>query len=213
MNIKKILGEILGGVHVVDKSDSHECSKKLDFDLYSKVSYGKKLYPQNTDIPSTKNKVILKDLGGKMNIRIRDDKIAVEYKVRCSEKTKIKEIYKILGFPYGIIIFNGETLSDDKTDKTLEYYGIEEDDVLILNSLRLGGGDEFYIDDDLLDPSYDYDFRGIDDRNQKFYRGGLEYKRPIGWKRYALKVNGRYENDKWLGDTEWAVSYKYEVYL
>jgi len=45
-------------------------------------------------------------------------------------------------------------------------------------------------------------------------RGGLEYKRPCGWKRYALKVIDKYENNKWLGcsgnsnsNTEWAVSY------
>ena len=64
-----------------------------------------------------------------------------------------------------------------------------------------GGGDEFYIDDDLLDPLYDYDFRDIFDGNKKFHRGGLEYKRPWGWKRYAFKVEGKYENDIWLGDS------------
>ena len=64
-----------------------------------------------------------------------------------------------------------------------------------------GGGDEFYVDDDLLDPLYDYYFRDIFDGNKKFYRGGLDYKRPCGWKRYALKVEGKYENDIWLGDS------------
>ena len=45
-------------------------------------------------------------------------------------------------------------------------------------------------------------------------RGGLEYKRPCGWKRYALKVDNKYGDNAWLGsygnsnnDTEWAVSY------
>ena len=74
-----------------------------------------------------------------------------------------------------------------------------------------GGGDKFYIDDDILDPPYDYDFRDINDENKKFYRRGLEYKKPCGWKRYALKVKNKYENDKWIGcsgeDSEWAVSY------
>ena len=49
---------------------------------------------------------------------------------------------------------------------------------------------------------------------KKYMRGGLEYKRQCGWKRYALKVKGKYENDIWLGqkgksinDSEWAVSY------
>ena len=47
--------------------------------------------------------------------------------------------------------------------------------ILISDYYNGGGGEEFYIDDDLLDPSYDYDFRGVNDGNQKFYRGGLEY--------------------------------------
>jgi hypothetical protein len=43
-------------------------------------------------------------------------------------------------------------------------------------------------------------------------RGGLEYKRPCGWRRYALKVDDKYEDCKWLGcqgnsNAEWAVSY------
>ena len=45
-------------------------------------------------------------------------------------------------------------------------------------------------------------------------RGGLEYKRPCGWKRYALKVIDKYENNNWIGkedksnnDSEWAISY------
>jgi hypothetical protein len=29
-------------------------------------------------------------------------------------------------------------------------------------------------------------------------RGGLEYKRPCGWKRYVLKIKGKCENDNWL---------------
>ena len=43
---------------------------------------------------------------------------------------------------------------------------------------------------------------------------GYEYKRPCCWKRYVLKVKGKYENDNWLGykgksnnDKEIAVCY------
>lgn len=97
---------------------------------------------------------------------------------------------------------------------TIKECKIKDGDNLYYGRMVVGGGDEFYIADDFLDPSYDYDFRGLNDGNQKFYRGGLEYKRPCGWKRYALKVNGKFENDLWLGDTgksnndsEWAVSY------
>lgn len=41
----------------------------------------------------------------------------------------------------------------------------------------------------------------------------MQYKRPCGWKRYALNVIGKYDggNDTWLGscnqDGEWAVAY------
>ena len=47
-------------------------------------------------------------------------------------------------------------------------------------------------------------------------RGGFEYKRPYGWKRYAVSVLNRYVNDDWLGPDgirtgqasgEWPVSY------
>ncbi len=76
------------------------------------------------------------------------------------------------------------------------------------------GCKEIYIPDDLLDPIYDYDFTDIDDSGRKFYRGGLEYKRPCGWKRYALKVTDKYDDTDWLdsygnsnNDSEWAVSY------
>ena len=96
--------------------------------------------------------------------------------------------------------------------KSLKDFYIEDGDMILISDFCYGGGEEFYIDDDLLDPSYDYDFRGVNDGNQKFYRGGLEYKRPCGWNRYALKVKGKYENDKWIDGSgesngEWAVSY------
>ena len=46
---------------------------------------------------------------------------------------------------------------------------------------------------------------------EKFFRGGKEYKRPCGWKRIALKVAGKYEDDVWLGmendEGEWPVAY------
>ena len=65
-----------------------------------------------------------------------------------------------------------------------------------------------------MDPKYDYDFTNINDYGKVFMRGGLEYKRPCGWKRYALKVDDKYENNNWIGktgrsnnDSEWAVSY------
>nr|CAH0109869.1 unnamed protein product [Daphnia galeata] len=52
-----------------------------------------------------------------------------------------------------------------------------------------------------------------------YNRGGLVYIRPCGWKRYALKVDGKYKDDTWLlgkgkrpdpfssAQEEWPVSY------
>ena len=68
----------------------------------------------------------------------------------------------------------------------------------------------------VLDPAFDYDFTGKKDDGTVFYRGGTCYYRPYGWKRYALKVLDRYDDNKWLGrsghrtgssDGEWPVSY------
>ena len=61
----------------------------------------------------------------------------------------------------------------------------------------------------LVDPAYDYDFCGINDSGKTFYRGGRRYYRPIGWKRFALKVAGQYGNDDWLAadNSGWIVAY------
>ena len=74
----------------------------------------------------------------------------------------------------------------------------------------------FFIDVSLRDPQYDLDLTNISDGNKVFYRGGERYFRPYGWQRYALKVQGKYEDDTWLGEPgprqyssegEWPVSY------
>ena len=112
------------------------------------------------------------------------------------------------------IVFAGKQLEDEKT---IESYNIKMSETTLHLVLRLRGGgpEEYHLPDGLFDPQYDYDFTKIDDKNKKFVRGGLDYKRPCGWKRYALKVSDKYEKDtQWLGhkgisnnDKEWAVSY------
>ena len=46
-------------------------------------------------------------------------------------------------------------------------------------------------------------------------RGNEIYNRPRGWKRIALKVNGKYVDDDWLGSSnsegEWPVFIIFEV--
>lgn len=110
------------------------------------------------------------------------------------------------------ILFAGQQLEDNLT---IYDYNIEkESTVHLVLRLRGGGFPEFHLPDNLLDPKYDYDFTNKNDNGKKFMRGGLEYKRPCGWKRYALKVKDKYPDTEWIGkkgtsinDSEWAVSY------
>ncbi|KAJ2986362.1 hypothetical protein NUW58_g5065 [Xylaria curta] len=68
-----------------------------------------------------------------------------------------------------------------------------------------------YLPPGFLDPHFDFDFTRVKDGRRSFKRGGETYKRPCGWLRYALKVNGKFDSDVWLGSSnapgEWPVSY------
>lgn len=71
----------------------------------------------------------------------------------------------------------------------------------------------------LLDERYNFDFTNVRDDNKIFMRGGYRYIPPYGWKRYGLKVEGKFKNDEWFkgksprkdatssADGEWAISY------
>ena len=111
------------------------------------------------------------------------------------------------------LINNGVELEDGA--KTLFDYCVQEED-LIFQVLCLGSSTQavqFSLSPDLLDPGFNYSFKGIDDGDKMIRRGGLRYFRPCGCMRYALKVSGKYDggNDLWLGssnvDGEWAVAY------
>ena len=112
------------------------------------------------------------------------------------------------------LVFNSKVLKDEDTVSAV---GVPP--LGTINLIILGGATVFQLDPDELAPSYDYDFTNRTNDGKVYTRGGYEYHRPYGWKRYALNVVGRPEyggNDTWLGPNgirtettagEWPVSY------
>ena len=211
----KLLGQALG-IKIVNKENSNENVGKLTFDLYSKLSLEKAEIKQipKKNIPTNPH-----PLGKSLFIKVKfkfDDK---DLNYECSPSDKIQWLRENIcrdaniGIEECTLMFRSRILKDENT---LSFYKIRVNSCIevISEEKVLGGGiTEFTLADDLLDPGYDYDFTNIKD-SSTFYRGGLEYKRPCGWKRYALKVYGKYNNNSWLGDSgksnndsEWAVAY------
>ena len=72
----------------------------------------------------------------------------------------------------------------------------------MLNYIVPGRGDfEFYLSNDLLDPWLWFVFSSTKEGDNEFYRGEQEYKSSYIRKRYTLKIEGRFKDDLWLGDT------------
>ncbi len=140
-----------------------------------------------------------------------------------SPKSSIKDLKDCICDAEGILpdqqhlIFRGVQVKDENT---LDDYGISDNNHILHLVLRLrGGGPGILLSAGLLlDERFHYDFTAIVDK-EKFHRGGVVYIRPCGWKRYALKVDGKYKDDIWLlgkgkrrnqhssADEEWPVSY------
>ena len=111
------------------------------------------------------------------------------------------------------LLFDNKLLDDDRTVKD---YGLQPESTIYLVLRLKGGGGPLRVSTDELDPEFDCDFTYGRDNGKQYKRGGFEYKRPYGWKRFAVKALGRYENDVWLGPDgdrteevsgEWPVSY------
>lgn len=87
-----------------------------------------------------------------------------------------------------------------------------------LRSTPASHNDLFVMDDEFFEPRFDYDYTNmVRDPNTTYMRGNEIYKRPYGWKRFALKVLDKYDDgNAWLGSPgyrtesdprEWPVSY------
>ena len=97
-------------------------------------------------------------------------------------------ILDVEGVPLGQqrLVFDRKQLKDSQR---VYEVGIEPNaTVHMVLRLRGGGCPTYYMDDSLLDPTFDYDFSFKEDDGTPFYRGGKRYYRPYGWKRYALNV-------------------------
>ncbi|KAH7706112.1 hypothetical protein AAVH_26668 [Aphelenchoides avenae] len=78
-----------------------------------------------------------------------------------------------------------QQLSDTKT---LRDYGIENGSTVHVLARLKGGGFTFYhIDPSSFDSQFDSDFTLMTADSDRFYRGGKQYLRPIGSKRYAVR--------------------------
>ncbi|GBB92638.1 hypothetical protein RclHR1_20390003 [Rhizophagus clarus] len=107
----------------------------------------------------------------------------------------------------------------DKGGATLTDYNIHFECILYLKFISSDGGIYgLFIHPKMFDPDYDYDFTDVNYKGKTFMRGNFEYQRPCGWKRFALNVLNKYEDNIWLGvnnrqcstsstQNEWPVSY------
>lgn len=126
-----------------------------------------------------------------------------------------REIYSKLGLhSESYYLWHQRLLGDDNT---LESYGIKEGDQLDLIRNKKSDGKVFAVSKLALAPRFDFDFTKVKPPLRNSYKRGDEiYQRPYGWKRYALKVVGEFDDDDWLGGLgprkksssgEWPVSY------
>ncbi|XP_035715466.1 uncharacterized protein LOC118438812 isoform X2 [Folsomia candida] len=98
----------------------------------------------------------------------------------------------------GRLLYAGQVLEDCR--RMSDYNIVNGSVIHCVLDLRGGSEDPIkYIDENLRDPRFDYDFGKLNDDGLTFMRGPCEYKRPIGWTRHAFKVIDRFGDNVWLG--------------
>ncbi|CAF3816312.1 unnamed protein product [Adineta steineri] len=131
---------------------------------------------------------------------------------RSASVTKLKQIvYENAGITCDKqnLIYCGKEIDEGHL---LSEYDIQDSGEIYVVRLRaMNANDILVLDESSWDKHYDYDFTNIDDKGKRFIRGGIEYRRPCGAIRLAIKVAGKFENEVWLGSNngagEWPVSY------
>ena len=143
--------------------------------------------------------------------------LTINLKVTDCAKDVKQEIQDKEGIPpdQQRLIYSGQQLKDEEI---LNDLGITNGSTLHLVLRLRGGGGILLSAAGLLDERFHFDFTSVVDK-KAYNRGGLVYIRPCGWKRYALKVDGKYKDDTWLlgkgkrpdpfssAQEEWPVSY------
>ena len=195
------------GTKVLPQKRSQKNGEKLSIhDLFSET-YVMRPVVQTVD-PAESFDVQINQLVGKtQTIRVKGEHTIAQVKT---------EVERVIGPSADLLrlMYDGKQLEDYLT---VNDYGIQPDEAIYL-VLRLRGGGVVPrgFNTDELNPDYDYDFTDVKDDRKRYMRRGFEYKRPYGWKRIAIKVVGKYADDKWLGPNgirtdqargEWPVSF------
>ena len=163
--------------------------------------------PEETRTEGSIDLLVIQQSGKTIVVTVESENCSIGHlKEQIQLKTGFLKSEQILHFGTSLL----------RNDATLHEYDISSNSTIHL-SLKIRGGNNnnqnlYFLDLKYLDPSFDYDFTKMTDDGTKYERGGYTYHRPYGWKRLAINVLGKYNNDDWLVNTEksegeWAVSY------